>query len=155
MVYLAISGSSLHCRSDSTDPGWSIQIGEIVLVAEYTTDDGPAVDDYFLVFVTREYGELFYSSVTMSAAGINSVMEDLEKHLGGTLELKLFSTRRRESRVVWPRHLAGVEYLEPEEIAPPSGLREQLLRMFRGVRPTYRVSERIVQALTTTGPVVK
>ena len=152
MVFLSVSGSTLNCRSDSTDPGWSIRIADIVLVAEYTTDHGPAIDDYFLVFVTREYGELYYSSVTMRATGINPVIAEVEKQLGGAVELKLFSTTRWASRVVWPRHLAGVEYLEPEEVAPPAGLTERLIRIFRGVRPKYRVSERILQALTTTGP---
>lgn len=152
MIYLGISGATLHCRSDATDPGWSIRTSEIVLVAEYTTDDGPAVDDYFLVFVTKEAGELFYSSVTMRATGINPVLEELEKELGGSLELRLFSSRGRASRVVWPPHLANVEYLEPEEIPEPHGLTERLLRRFQGVRPEYRVSHRILQALTTTRP---
>jgi hypothetical protein len=128
-------------------------MSDIVLVAEYTTDDGPAVDDYFLVFVTREGGELFYSSVTMSAAGINPVIEELEKELGGSMELRLSSSRRWASRVVWPPHLANVEYLEAQEIPEPEGLAERLLRRFRGVRPEYRVSDRILQVLTTTRPV--
>ena len=153
MIYLGISGSTVHCRSDSTDPGWSIRMNDIVLVAEYTTDDGPAVDDYFLVFVTREAGELFYSSVTMSAAGINAVIEALEKVLGGSMELKLSSSRRWASRVVWPPHLANVEYLEAEEVPEPDGLADRLIRRFRGVRPEYRVADRILQALTTTRPV--
>ena len=152
MIYLGISGPTLHCRGDSTDPGWSIRISDIVLVAEYTTDDGPAVDDYFLVFVTREYGELFYSSVTMSAKGINAALEALENQLGNSLELKLSSRRAWASRVVWPQHLAGVEYLEAEEVPPPEGWRERLLTKFKGTRPTYRVSQRILQVLTTTTP---
>lgn len=154
MIYLGITGATLNCRSDENDPGWSIRTSEIVLVAEYTTEDGPAVDDYFLVFVTRERGELFYSTVTMRATGINPVLEELEKQLGGSLELKLFSSRRRSSRVIWPPHLVNVEYLEPEETPEPHGFAERLLRKFRGVRPEYRVSHRILQALTTTRPIV-
>jgi hypothetical protein len=152
MIYLGISAATIYCRGDSTDPGWTIRIADVVLVAEYTTDQGPSVDDYFLVFVTREYGELFYSSVTMSATGINAALEEIEKHLGGSLELKLSASRRWASRVVWPLHLAGVEYLEAEEAPPPEGWRERLMRKFNGVRPEYRVSHRIIQALTTTGP---
>lgn len=152
MVFLGISGPILHCRSDAADPGWSIRTSDVVLVAEYTTDDGPAVDDYFLVFVTREGGELFYSSVTMSATGINAALEELEQLLGGSLELKLFSCRRWASRVVWPPHLANVDYLEAEPVPEPEGLAERLMRKFKGVRPEYRVSDRILQALTTTRP---
>ncbi|KAA6464550.1 hypothetical protein DYQ86_00840 [Acidobacteria bacterium AB60] len=153
MVYLWIADSTVHCRSDGTDPGWSIRVSDIVLVAEYTTDSGPAVDDYFLVFVTRESGELFYSSVTMSAAGINTVLEDLEKQLGGALEMRLTASRRWASRVVWPPHLVNVEYLEAEEPPEPEGLAERLMRKFRGAQPEYRVADRILQALTVTRPV--
>jgi hypothetical protein len=153
VIYLGISGATLHCRSDASDPGWSIRTGEIVLVAEYTTDDGPAVDDYFLVFVTKEGEELFYSSVTMRATGVNPVLEELEKELGGSLELKLFSSQGWASRVIWPPHLANVEYLEAEEVPPPAGLADRLLRRFTGARPEYRVSPRILQVLTTTRPV--
>jgi hypothetical protein len=153
MIYLGISGPTLFCRGDSTDPGWSIRITDVVLVAEYTTDQGPSVDDYFLVFVTKEHGELFYSSVTMSATGINAALEEMETQLGGDLELKLSATRCWASRVVWPRHLAGVEYLEAEAVPPPDGWRDRLIRMLKGSRPEYRVSSRILQALTTTGPV--
>ena len=149
MVFLGISGRTLHCRSDAADPGWSIRTGDIVLVAEYTTNAGPAVDDYFLVFVTREGGELFYSSVTMSATGINAALEELERQLDGPLELLLFSSRHWASRVVWPPHLANVEYLEAEEVPKPDGLADRLLRRFKGVQAGYRVSDRILQALTT------
>ena len=152
MVYLGISGQTLHCRSDAADPGWSIRVSDVVLMAEYTTDTGPRADDYFLVFVTRESGELYYSSVTMSATGINTVLEALENQLGGPLELRLFSSRGWASRVVWPSHLANVEYLVPEEVPEPDGIAERLFRRFKSARPEYRVSDRILQALTTTGP---
>lgn len=148
MVYLGISDANVHCRSDSGHPGWAIRIGDIVLMAEYTTDQGPA-DDYFLVFVTREDGELFYSSVTLSATGINPVLEELEKHFGCSLELKLASVTKWASRVLWPPQLAGSEYLEAEEVPQPEGWRERLLRKVRSARPAYRVSHRILQVLSS------
>ncbi len=151
MIYLGISGPTVFSRSDSTEPGWTIRIGDIVLIAEYTTDHGPA-DDYFLVFVTREDGDLFYSSVTMSAAGINAVLDQLEQQLGGSLELKLASVKSWASRVLWPPNLAGSEYLEAEEVPAPRGLREQLLRKLKGVKQTYRVSQRLLQTLSENPP---
>jgi hypothetical protein len=148
MVYLGISGTTVYCRSDSGDPGWSIRISEIVLIAEYTTDEGPA-DDYFLAFVTREDGELFYSSVTLSASGINPVLEELEKQYGCSLELKLAPVTEWASRVLWPPQLAGSEYLEAEEMPPPDGLWERFIAKVRRVRPAYRVSRRILQILSS------
>jgi hypothetical protein len=148
MVYLGISDATVCCRSDSGDPGWSINITDIVLIAEYTTDEAPE-DDYFLVFVTREDGELFYSSVTLSASGINPVLEELEKQLRCSLELKLASVTDWASRVFWPSELAGSEYLEVEHIPPPQGLWEHLVAKVRIARPAYRVSHRILQILSS------
>jgi hypothetical protein len=151
MVYLGISGATVYCRSDSGDPGWSINISDIVLMAEYTTDEGPA-DDYYLVFVTREAGELFYSSATLSASGINPVLEALEKHFEYSLELKLASVASWASRVLWPPQLAGLEYLEAEDVPPAQGWRELLFRKVKRVRPGYRVSRRLLQSLSSQLP---
>jgi hypothetical protein len=151
MVYLGISGATVCCRSDSADPGWTIRISDVVLIAEYTTDEGPG-DDYFLVFVTREEGELFYSSVTLSASGINPVLEELEKQFECSLELKLASVTHWASRVLWPPQLAGSEYLEAEATPPPHGLWGRLLGKVRTARPAYRVSRRILQILSSHPP---
>jgi hypothetical protein len=151
MVYLGISDANVCCRSDSGDPGWMIRISDIVLIAEYTTDQGPA-DDYFLVFVTREEGELFYSSVTLSASGINPTLEELERQFACSLELKLASVTNWASRILWPPQLAGSQYLEAEDISPPRGLLERLLRKVRTARPAYRVSPRILQFLSSHPP---
>ena len=151
MIYLGISGPTVFCRSDSPEPGWTIRICDIVLIAEYTTDEGPA-DDYFLVFVTREEGELYYSSVTMSAAGINAVLEELEKQLGFSLELKLASITKWASNVLWPSRLAGAQYLEPVPMPPPQNLRERIARKVKGVRPSYSVSQSLLRELSAIRP---
>jgi hypothetical protein len=156
MVYLGISGDTVYSRSDGTDhatndsndSGWTIRISEIVLMAEYTTDHGPSAHDYFLVFVTLEKAELFYSSVTMSASGTDAVLGELEKRLSCSLDLNLASSTGWASRVVWPPQLAGSAYLEVEEVPPPQNLGEHLMRKFKPLRPAYRVSPRLIQILS-------
>src|SRR5262249_25546280 len=64
---LRVDGSSLECNDDSGFTRWSLSIQTIVLIAEYTTNEGPWLDDYFLVFVTVEEGKLYFSTCSFYA----------------------------------------------------------------------------------------
>ena len=55
-------------------PGVTINLDEVVVIGEYTTDAGPLFDDWFLVFVYKT-GD--WDSISIYAAGI----DDLKQHL--------------------------------------------------------------------------
>lgn len=118
MIQLSVSDFRLHCRHPEKANCWSINVCDIVVIAEYTTVGGPHVDDYFLVFVTREQGEFYYSNVTMYAAGIDESLTKLESILGCSLEFRLQSSTDWNSRVVWPPELCGSAYFRYEEVMP-------------------------------------
>lgn len=48
---------------------WTLAFEDIVLMAEYKTDEEPDLDDYFLVFVTFEDGATFYATATFYSEG--------------------------------------------------------------------------------------
>lgn len=146
MVSVAVADDKLYCRDRSDGSGWAIRAEDIVLVAEYTTTDGPNDDDYFLVFVTRENEEVFYSIVTMAAAGMSEALQALEQHLHAPLELTLESCRQRASCVLWPKDLAGTAYFEYVEVEP-AGVWEKVRAQFRGKRIKERVADRVVRHL--------
>lgn len=142
MVVLSISKSKLHCRDQAERTGWDIRVEEIVLIAEYTSDEGPKAEDYFLAFVTREKGEFYYSNVTLNATGVNEVLDELERRLGVSLELTLQSVRGWSSRVLWPPPLVGTPYYRFEQ-APPATVWERILRRVRRTRPAYLIADPI------------
>jgi hypothetical protein len=146
VIQLSVSDAKLHCHHEVPDQSWSISIGDIVLIAEYTTDEGPQVDDYFLVFVTREQGELYYSNVTMYAAGINEALTELERVLGCSLELALQSSTELSSRVVWPQTLAGSAYFRYEQVVP-EGFWERVRSRVQGKRIESHVAESVCEYL--------
>jgi hypothetical protein len=146
VVRLSISDEKLHCHNPVANQGWSIAISDIVLIAEYTTDEGPRVDDYFLVFITREQGELYYSILTMYAAGINESLGKLEGTLGCSLELTLHSSTGLNSRVVWPPEVAGSAYFRYEEVVP-EGIWDKLRSRVAGKRMESHVADAIREYL--------
>jgi len=146
VIRLSVSDGKLQCQNPPPDRGWTICVSDVVLIAEYTTDEGPNRDDYFLVFITREQGELYYSNVTMYAAGIEESLTNLESVFGCSLDLTLHSSTKLNSRVVWPRELAGFPYFSYEQVVP-HGLWEPLRTTVRGKQIESHVSESICEYL--------
>lgn len=147
MIALSISESTLHCRDHVEQTGWDIRVNEIVLIAEYTSEEGEKTDDYFLAFVTQEKDELFYSNVTLNASGVSEVLDELEKRVGVPLELKLHSTRGWNSRVLWPPPFTGTPYYQFEQPAPTT-IWDRILRRVRRTRPAYRIADPIQDYLS-------
>jgi hypothetical protein len=146
VIRLSVSDAKLHCHHPLREESWSISLGDIVLIAEYTTDKRPDADDYFLVFVTREQGEFYYSNVTMYAAGINESLIEVERVLGCSLELTLHSSTTLCSRVVWPLRLAGSEYFRYNQVVP-EGFWDRLRSRVQGKRIESHVADSICEYL--------
>jgi hypothetical protein len=84
---------------------WQIFLSEIIAFGEYTTDNGPYIDDWFMVFVTRDFNWVEASNY---CARREEVRDELAKHwsvesLYGDLA---FSTDF-SSRAIWPTEIAG------------------------------------------------
>ena len=146
VIQLSVSDAKLHCNHATPAQCWSIPISDVVLIAEYTTDEGPKADDYFLVFVTREEGEFYYSNVTMYAAGINESLTELEGILGCALDLKLSSSSGLRSRVIWPKELAGSDYFRYEQVVP-EGFWDRVRSRVQGTRIETHVAESVCEYL--------
>ena len=151
MIQLSVSDSRLHCHHPVPGESWSIAITDILLIAEFTTDAGPKTDDYFLVFVTREQGDLYYSNVTMYAAGIDESLTQLENILGSSLELALHASTKWNSRVVWPPELAGSPYFRYEQVIP-EGFWDWLRSRVKGKRIQSHVADPICDYLAAQVP---
>jgi hypothetical protein len=146
VIRLSVSDAKLHCHHEVPDQSWSVSISDIVLIAEYTTEGGPDVDDYFLVFVTREEGEFYYSNVTMYGAGIDESLTELERVMGCSLELALVSSTTWNSRVVWPAKLAGSAYFRYDQ-AVPEGFWNRVRSSVQGKRIESHVADSICEYL--------
>jgi len=148
MVSLEISDSTLRClngkreNSSSIDQGmiWSVEIKDLALIAEYTTSEGPYLDDYFLVFVSVENGRAYNSRCTFYADGRDEALQALGTRLGADLRLGLFNSTEWTSRVVWPAHLQGDEYFHFTQVKPV-GLLSTMSKAWFGPQLEYSVAD--------------
>lgn len=136
---LRVDGSSLKCNDDSGMRRWSLPIETIVLISEYTTNEGPWLDDYFLVFVTVEEGQFYFSTCSFYADGRDEVIARLGERLGSPTALGLVNSTDWKSRVVWPPELAGTEYFTFKEV-PTQSLREKARKWLLGPTLEYSIS---------------
>jgi hypothetical protein len=142
VVQLHVFDAKLHCHDQDQGEGWTISIRDIVLIAEYTTNQGPRFDDYYLEFVTREQNELYYSYVTMFASGIDDALAKLEACLRNKLDLKLASSTDFNSRVVWPAQIAGSPFFRYERVVP-DGFWKQLRSRVSGTQIASHIADPI------------
>jgi hypothetical protein len=136
---LRVNGSSLECSDESGTKCWSLPIEAIVLISEYTTDEGPWLDDYFLVFVTVEEDKLYFSTCSFYVDGRDEVIAGLEERLGSPIKLGLTNSTDWKSRVIWPPELADIEYFTFKEV-PPQSLREKARKWLLGPTLEYSIS---------------
>jgi hypothetical protein len=143
---LRINNSNVEYFDPTGTLRWSVPIDSIILIAEYTTNEGPWADDYFLVFVTLENQQLYFSTCPYSADGIIKAPEGLKKHLGVLVQLDLVSSTDWRSRVAWPVEMAGTEYFTFTEV-PPKNLAQKLQNKLLGPPQEYRLSKAVQEYL--------
>ena len=107
---LRVRGESLELVKSKGSLLWSLPIMSVLLIAEYTTNEGPNLDDYFLVFATAEVRQLYFSTCSFYSTGREDALNLLEQFLGSPIQLGLANSTEWRSRIVWPADMAGSEY---------------------------------------------
>lgn len=137
---LRISESNLECLDPTGARLWSLPIASIILVAEYTTNEGPYVDDYFLIFVTSEEGKLYFSTCSFYSDGRDEALSALQQRLGSPISFGLQGSIEWRSRVAWPIKMVETEYFTFTEV-PANTLREKLKKRLLGATQEYAISK--------------
>ena len=141
-MMLAVRDGALVFRSEPREgeAGWELRIADLILIAEYTTNEGPYLDDYFLVFWVREKGgRLVTAGCTFYSEGRDEALAEMGQVLGTKLELGLVSSTEWNSRVIWPEALTGKPYYELTNV-PRVGFWQEILSGFIGDALEYKVT---------------
>lgn len=125
-IVIRIQEGLLQCLKDGREV-WRIPIHALLLIAEYTTNEGPR-DDYFLNLWTFENSKFIKYSISFYADGRDATFEALAQRLGAELQFGLTSSTEWASRVMWPPELAGHPYYTFCKVEPKTWL--QKLRDF-------------------------
>ena len=85
--------------------GWTVNLADVRLIGEYTTANGPCVDDYFFVFLTAP--EDGWHQASFYAQGRDKFLSDLSVALGSPIQIGLCNSADWETRILWPLTVAG------------------------------------------------
>jgi len=92
--------SVLEYRDSENQLNWTLSVKDIVLMAEYTTNEAPFVDDYFLVFVTVENEKLYFASASFYSEGRDELIQQLAHEWAINIKPGLVNKADWNSRVV-------------------------------------------------------
>ncbi|MCX6954518.1 MAG: hypothetical protein NTV51_20385 [Verrucomicrobia bacterium] len=96
---LCCDAGQIH-YSSATFGSWSVQFDSISIIGEYTNQNGPYLDDYFLIFVGESRQEWWEAS--FYADGRDPTLSALERTFPGVSQLGLCGSTSFESHVLWP-----------------------------------------------------
>jgi hypothetical protein len=99
-----ITGGVLSYRSEVYG-SWELPVSEVSVIGEYTNEDGPFADDYFLVFLSRNESGWFEGS--FYGEGRDEIVQELSSRLGSAISLELSHSTTFTSRILWPEQMTG------------------------------------------------
>ena len=143
---LRVNESNLESSDPAGTQRWVLPIGSIVLIAEYTTNEGPHIDDYFLVFVTTEDNKLYFSTCSFYSDGRDEALSGLQERLASPVQLGLQGSTEWRSRVVWPLIMAGSQYFTFTEV-PAETLAQKLKKQLLGPTQECAISRAVREYL--------
>jgi len=83
---------------------WDMNVNAVVLVGEYTTQDGPMIEDHFVVMVTEDRKEF---EIPVSAKGLDNLLKEIVRVMHVDIVLKLGFHADFASRIIVPISLEG------------------------------------------------
>ncbi|MBN4072053.1 hypothetical protein JYT83_01395 [bacterium AH-315-F18] len=89
--------------SHGGEPVWNIPLDSIRLIGEYTTDHGPYLDDYFLIFASGSPPNYYEAPMYANS----EIYQELQAALHDPMKAHLLARTDFSSAVIWPPSLAG------------------------------------------------
>lgn len=106
---------------------FSIPLSEVAVIGEVTTQNGPGIDDWFIVFVPRCGSDWFEAS--MYADSCDQFLGQLSAKLGVPMDRSLYASTDFASCIIWPVRLAGRPVFTFKPVTDSSFLRRLKLRI--------------------------
>lgn len=104
-----LSNGTLSYRSEVYG-SWDLPIAEITLIGEYTNEDGPFADDFFLVFLTANDGG--WHEASFYGEGRDEILRELSALKGSEIVCGLCLSMSFASQVIWPVEKRGEEIFD-------------------------------------------
>jgi len=125
-------------------PSWRLPISKLRVIGEYTTAEGPHIDDYYLVFVTNEPDHWHVASYYAQADDL--FRQNLGVLLGGEIHFGLNRSTEWKHRILWPKALEGYELFQEIPEAKAKNFWEQI-RQFVHLRTHLKLSQSAIDEI--------
>lgn len=89
---------------------WELPVSDVTVIGEYTNEDGPFADDYFLVFLSLSESGWFEGS--FYGKGRDELLVELSRLLRSEILLGLSHSTTFTSRILWPENLKGETFFD-------------------------------------------
>ena len=99
-----------------------IPVDNIKLIGEYTTGNGPLIDDWFIVFMTSPTD---WKQISEYTPGMQEMLQELGQLLGAQIVCSLFSSTSWKTSLIWPPSIAEMEMWDVHT-KPPETLWQKL-----------------------------
>jgi len=139
---LRITGRTVQCWNPRGELTWAFESDNLILLAEYTTDQGPA-EDYFLLFVVAQEGKRLGLQAPLTAESYDTLLE-LSIQLNAKLRPTLMNSTDWNSRVLWPPLFKDAPYFVSAELPATTAL-AKLRRLIFGA-PIEHTPEPTIEA---------
>jgi len=104
-----------------------IVLEDIIFIGEYTNDQGPFLDDWFL-FIVDNNEEIF--TISMNSGNMEKVIEYLSSYFKFERDLRLANSTNWLSFALYPEKLYGSKFLSLQK-AQPKNLFRKILHFFK------------------------
>lgn len=95
---------------------WEVPLKDIAIIGEYTTEDGPLADDYFVCIIDKSD----IQHILGSEEGAFELMKEISEKLKFDLDPKLMLSTDFSSRIMYPTSAKGKPLFDIVEIKPKS-----------------------------------
>ena len=119
-----------------------LSISDLIIIGEYTTDNGPFLDDWFLTLVTLNE----WIEISMYTVGMTKFLKDLSKVVNADLSTSLANSSIWKTRIMFPNELKEKELFEVEDIEPKS-LLGKVKKQITGGKSARKLSSEILKIL--------
>jgi hypothetical protein len=123
-----------------------VNLNAVKLLGEFTTADGPWVDDWFLLFFVSETEAV---QISMYAVGVSDELRDaFERVTGYRFQETLFWSTHFRNQGLWPPAIKDIPFWEEQMAGPEHGW--EAIRMLFGARKVQlQLNDAALAVLTT------
>lgn len=93
---------------------FSIPVTEIKVIGEFTTNNGPYLDDWFLTIITATD----WYEIPLDVIGTYQLLTDLGQKLGTAMSFQLTNSTEWKTRIMFPDNFKDKELYQIVSIAP-------------------------------------